>query len=575
MAVLVLASLCVLYILQYQAIHKKQWTFTETTYSGGGGAVSPVSSSSLSTVAGGETSDELSRLQAEMRRLRASMNGTAPSSHLAHGVASPPGGARVYVVISSSDPVYNFFLPLTCKLWLRFGIQPIVMLEPRAALLSPTDEFVIKELDNVGVFVHYLHARESDRVTFIQTSRLFGYLSTHLRDDDYLITTDVDIWPGQRDFFINPLVQQPGKELYVLNMPSKKKHTIPMCYVAATARHWAKLMNVTRRTSRGYLRDISKTTWDALDRGKAKYERWGTERKGMKRNFQWSYDQILLTDRIEVSGMCPRPHGGKTCHVARVKRRHPKKDKWFHDTAKRFADVHVAKPGWADRNWAKSLNYYAGLFGPDGDGEAKEREWAEWYRITFLRRLAVQKKKEVSDYTKLPPSSEDEAKWAAYPGGVPPQADIDTLVHDHADDIPVEALPRTAAEKKMDASAEASAINKVPLPPLFPTDPTAAATATATATAATAAAATAATATAASSGGELDDTSYGHPEDNHGDDEETNESVVKAVESIEKGGDIGTDVSDVSKATKKKNADYKKPRRGQIKGGDIGDAFRL
>ncbi len=534
LALIVLACLCLLYVLQYQQLNQKQWTFSNSSLN--------VAVAGESSTPGGETSNELALLQAEMQRLRASMKNNATQNRPVvspHGGGGASLGARTFVVISSSDPVYNFFLPLTCKLWLRFGIHPIVMIEPRAALLSPTDEFVIKELDKVGVFVHYLHGRESDRMTFIQTSRLFGYLSTHLRDHDYLITTDVDIWPGQRDFFINPLVQQPGKELYVLNMPSKKKHTIPMCYVVATANNWAKLMNVTRRTPRGFLRDISKTTWDALDQGQEKYERWDTSRKGLKRNFQWSYDQILLTDRIERTGMCPRPHGGKNCHVSRVKRRHPKSDKWFYDTAKRFADVHVAKPGWADRNWPKALTYYAGLFGP-GDDEAKEREWAEWYRITFLRRLALQKKKSVEDYTKQPPGAEREASWAAFPDGVPPQADVDKIEHDHTDDIPVEPLERTAAEKIMDASAESSLINKVPLPPLFPTDPTASETRS-----------------GSGSGGELDDLSYGHPEDNHGNDEDGTDdgngasSEAAGNSPMEKVGDTGADISDTAKPTKK------------------------
>jgi hypothetical protein len=193
------------------------------------------------------------------------------------------------------------------------------------------------------------------------------------------------------------------------------------------------LMNTTRVTKKGYLRDITKVTWDALDEGKRKHKGWGHKAKALKKGVQWSYDQILLTERINQSGMCQRPNGGKLCYTTSVRRRHPKTDKWFIDDKHRYTDIHVPKPVWADRFWQKSLPFYAGLFGPgttvaedlllptererelraterakEVREEAREREYASWYRLEYLKKLARQRKVELSTFTKDGPVAEQD-----------------------------------------------------------------------------------------------------------------------------------------------------------------------
>jgi hypothetical protein len=166
-----------------------------------------------------------------------------------HASHHPP---RFFVVFSSVTIRYAFFLPLTVRAWRRIGFIPLVLIHTgvddknmaRGERVDMITEYVIREVLKGGGRVEYIQSRASDFVNFIQTARLFAYLLPQVRPQDYIMMSDVDIWPIKASFFFEPLKTR--KAVYVYNMPTKPWDQIPMCYVMANGTIWAELMEVPR-----------------------------------------------------------------------------------------------------------------------------------------------------------------------------------------------------------------------------------------------------------------------------------------------------------------------------------------
>ena len=150
-----------------------------------------------------------------------------------------------YVVLSSNgSSIYGFYAPLTCAVWRARGYFPLLLLTEDAALWEgePRGRLIREYCGAQGVYMSHSGGLLSGSATRAQVSRLFAYQVPRLAPDDYLLTSDIDMWP------IGPWVggsRDAGKalQIYYANAYEKTGRVhFPMCYLGATQKTWAEIM---------------------------------------------------------------------------------------------------------------------------------------------------------------------------------------------------------------------------------------------------------------------------------------------------------------------------------------------
>ena len=138
--------------------------------------------------------------------------GAAHWSVLGGGGGSP----RVYVVLGLDldTPEYAALAPLTAYVWAhayRTPVTPLVLATGRdVARLSPSQAYIINALAEAGARVELVTGASAHHpVTAAQLARLVAFALPGLGPDDFLMTSDVDLWPLSRDFWEQVLANVP------------------------------------------------------------------------------------------------------------------------------------------------------------------------------------------------------------------------------------------------------------------------------------------------------------------------------------------------------------------------------
>ena len=151
-----------------------------------------------------------------------------------------------YAVISSDlDPRYSWYLPLTCLAWRDVcGCVPLVLLvgDQEEWQRDRVGGLALAHAQRVGAKVFFVSRQDGYRTaTVAQVSRLFAWEARGLdyRDDDLLLTTDVDMWPLSREWFA-PVPPPDGMVLFYSN--GCGDDTFPICYLRANFATWQAVM---------------------------------------------------------------------------------------------------------------------------------------------------------------------------------------------------------------------------------------------------------------------------------------------------------------------------------------------
>lgn len=163
--------------------------------------------------------------------------------------ASPP--KRKFAVLSSDvNETYSFFLPIAARAWKRLGWTPLCILvgdldtwekKPRARFsLSHTDP------EDVAIFVR---PAEGYRVgTTAQVVRLLAAAIPKVKKSDYLLTSDVDMIPLDKDHFLKQDWSMDfnviGADAYADLTKGYSPPKFPMCYLGARADAWKDVMGI-------------------------------------------------------------------------------------------------------------------------------------------------------------------------------------------------------------------------------------------------------------------------------------------------------------------------------------------
>ena len=162
-----------------------------------------------------------------------------------------------YVVLSCKIPVglmddCLFKLPLTVRVWRRVHYKSVVIFTGNVTALKtqPVMKFVHQQVKDLGAKIVLLEATPQNVVMINQVARLVAaaLLEWDNPDEVFLLTSDVDLWPINKDFYEVP----PGKKIMILNsgccgsfMREDVKCTMyPTCNIGMTAKLWIKIMRM-------------------------------------------------------------------------------------------------------------------------------------------------------------------------------------------------------------------------------------------------------------------------------------------------------------------------------------------
>ena len=276
-----------------------------------------------------------------------------------------------YVVLScTANPEYDFFLPLTGKLWKDRGYTPLVL------LIGDRDYWVNsvpgKYLDRIGAELVFVEVDGVPDHAVAQVARLYC-ACLGLDDGDYAITSDVDMWPVAKDFWnVNSGM---SLDVWGINREFEPENTRPpVCYVGGPASSWRKLMQIPNHN---YLRSIGHT-WrkdanaDVLR--SVLNELFQTEKwKNEAGDVVWEFDEMLLKRRLEAMEDYPNHCNidNRRCpEVGHVENRLDRVE-WTWDNTSGEAqlegvvDAHLPRPGL--NHWDVSLKRLFEVLDPEND----------------------------------------------------------------------------------------------------------------------------------------------------------------------------------------------------------------
>lgn len=194
---------------------------------------------------------------------------------------------------------YAFYLPLTVLAWHRIGFESIVLLigDRQEWLNRPPLAWIVESLEQLNATTLFINADQDHRGMLSQTARIFvsnmdGYPG---QDDDYIVTTDADLWPLRRQHFVprinHSLVLVHSDCCGWFNLQGEAFRMLPMSNIGASASVWREILNtdhIIGKDSASILNYFADIFGDSLARKRATYA-----------SDAWSLDQMLITMKID------------------------------------------------------------------------------------------------------------------------------------------------------------------------------------------------------------------------------------------------------------------------------------
>jgi hypothetical protein len=265
-------------------------------------------------------------------------------------------------VITSTDlnKDYSFFIPIIYFAWKNLGYDLNLFINCSVSnLMAKNNEILFKVLNELKIKSIFLHNKDYNipqeySWSLSPFSRLFGCYFD-LPDNDYLLTTDIDMIPLDSKWF-NSIDENKINIYGEDGSTGGYGHSrYPICYIGMTVGKWKNLI--------GY--DVKKTLNETINYKLSNIPKTLTE--GQWRSLDETYFHYLFrdlaSDEMRKSAifyfryMIPNPafkgHDNKTPFILPAGR--IDRSNWDLSMLPTAIDAHCPRPGYNDENWSKIL----------------------------------------------------------------------------------------------------------------------------------------------------------------------------------------------------------------------------
>jgi hypothetical protein len=189
-----------------------------------------------------------------------------------------------YAIISTdNNPSYLFLTPITSLCWKKVGYNPIV-------LHIENDEekelsCLVKEYESIFDYrIKKIKKVEGYRSCNIaQISRLFASVDPAFSEDDYLLTSDMDMLPFSSSWFSQ---QDWTKNIHIFDAEELAYQRHKVCYIGMNKKKWGELFNLKEKC-------INKQLSEFLNSSLSKNSDWDTG---------WNLDELYLYEHLVKNG---------------------------------------------------------------------------------------------------------------------------------------------------------------------------------------------------------------------------------------------------------------------------------
>lgn len=179
-----------------------------------------------------------------------------------------------FCVVNSTDlnPVYAYFMPIVSRIWGTYmGYAPISLLYGSEEMWRSTkiNSFLLNEINSTSQ-IHYVKPVSGYRSsTVMQLARVLTCAVTTLHNNDYVLTSDVDMIPLSKSYFKQ---MDRNKKFHIFSADAYTDITkgwepskFPMCYLGGVVEFWKEIFDIkTNDISAEVVRSLEgrADTWD-------------------------------------------------------------------------------------------------------------------------------------------------------------------------------------------------------------------------------------------------------------------------------------------------------------------------
>ena len=281
-----------------------------------------------------------------------------------------------YAVISSSTPRnlsnvndynYAFDLPLTVVSWQRLGFKSIVL------LTGSTDVWVEHSilglihsyLKDLGAKIVFIEGNDKNKVMLSQTSRLFAACLSDLDLDDYIITSDSDLWPINGEKFVLPknkeLLSTYAECCSDFRHKGEKFRMLPLSSIGATVKTWRDIMFNDNNSTCSF--DAIKNSSNILSYFAKEFGKIVFEPVSKGVNDGWYLDQHMASIRIEQ--WIRRRNDTSMLEFATrdIKRDRLDRSRWHPRNLRSLTDTHLLTSLYKTGAWLKLQPVLTAMYG--------------------------------------------------------------------------------------------------------------------------------------------------------------------------------------------------------------------
>ena len=286
---------------------------------------------------------------------------------------------KKYVVSSvNENPEYLFFAPIWCAFWKKLGYDPYILLVDKNIsrellhLISETTE------KNNGIIKHLEHIDGYKTCNVSQVARLFVAAEPIFKDDDYIITDDIDKfviskpWFNQQDF---------SKDIHIFDADETGYTRLKIGYIGMKTRVWKEIIGISDAS----LHDNLKQCLDANIIEKTAVDNYIYKSQREKELDQaWNLDESILTAGVFQSkyypDQCQMITRGANQYGLRNGRidRTAWKQTFIQYISTRIIDVHLHRKPYEEDFWQDVKMIMTRTFTPE------EINYFEEYRSKFI-----------------------------------------------------------------------------------------------------------------------------------------------------------------------------------------------